>query len=64
MRSGARLFVLNGRGRSFELTGSRWRGVQWRRFLQKYLIGEILFVIGFGAITPWMIVWDWLHGRK
>jgi hypothetical protein len=64
MRSGARISVLTGRGRSFELTPRRWRMVQYRRLLEKYLVGEVLFTIVFFAMTPWLTGWDWIHGER
>ena len=33
MRSGARISVLSGRRRSFELTATRWRGIRFRRLV-------------------------------
>jgi hypothetical protein len=64
LRMGARVFVVNGRRRSFELTPQRWWAIQCCRVLEKYLIGEVIFIIGFVLVTPWLIGWDWVHGRK
>ena len=64
LRSGARVSVLTGRGRLFELTPRRWRAFQYRRVLEKYLVGEVLFTIVFFLITPWLVAWDWMHGRR
>ena len=64
MRAGARVSVLTGRRRMFELSPRRWRALQYRRVLEKYLVAEALFTAAFFLVTPWLIAWDWARGRK
>jgi hypothetical protein len=63
-RSGARIWVLNGRRRLFELTPERRRLLQCRRALEKFLLGEVLFTILFFLITPGLVAWDAVRGRR
>jgi hypothetical protein len=63
-RSGARIWVLNGRRRLFELTPGRRRLLQCRRALEKYMLGEALFTIVFFLITPGLVAWDAVRGRR
>ena len=63
-RSGARIWVLNGRHRLFELTSGRRRLLRFRRALEKFLIGEVVFTIVFILITPGLVAWDALQGRR
>jgi len=63
-RQGARILVLNGRRRFFELTPRRRRLLQCRRALEKFLLGEVLFTIVFFLVTPGLLAWDALRGRR
>jgi len=64
LKPGGRVTVLTGRRRTFELTRRRWRSLQFRRVLEKYLIGEMFFTAMFLVTTPALVVWDWLRGRR
>lgn len=61
---GARVLVLNGRRRQFELTPSAWAAYLLRRFLGKSLAAEALFVVAFVIATPFLFVWDRAQGRR
>jgi hypothetical protein len=63
-RRGARVWVLNGRRRFFELTPGRRRLLLYRRALEKFLLGEVLFTLVFFLITPALVAWDAVRGRR
>jgi hypothetical protein len=63
-RSGVHISVLNGRRQFFELTPGRRRAMQCRRVMEKFLLVEVLFTILFFVITPALVVWDAIHGRR
>jgi hypothetical protein len=62
--SSARVSVLNGRRRHFALTRTEWRRMIARRFLEKSLLAEWAFTLGFIAFTPILVIWDLAHGRR
>jgi hypothetical protein len=64
LRGGVRVWVLSGRRRRFELTRRCWRAFEYRRVLEKYLVGEMVFAAAFLLMTPFLTVWDLLRGRK
>ena len=64
MARGTRVLVLNGRQRLFELTPSTWRAYLLRRALEKSFIFEGVFAVVFLIGTPFLIVWDWMRGRR
>lgn len=59
-----RVLVLNGRRRLFVLTRATWWSFRWRRLLEKSLVPELAFTAAFLAVTPWLALWDRLHGRS
>jgi hypothetical protein len=63
-RQGARIWVLNGRRRLFELTPERRRHLLCRRALEKFLLGEVLFTMVFFLVTPGLVAWDAVRGRR
>ena len=59
------LIVLNGRRRQFHLRRCPTaRSFRFRRFLEKAMVYEIGFSIVFLFLTPCMLVWDGLRGRR
>ena len=62
-RPSARVIVLNGRRRRFELDRTRWRRFRARRFVQKALVGELVFGLLFVVVTPWLWLADLVRGR-
>src|SRR5262249_32740128 len=59
-----RVYVLNGRGRLFELNKVDWTAFKWRRLLEKTLVVEFGLMLGILLITPWLTLWDFLRGRR
>ena len=57
------VWVLNGRGRYFELTPSLWRKFKWRRFLEKGKILEWAMLAGFVVGTPFLLIYDLFRRR-
>jgi len=64
LRDGAALRVLNGRRRSFLLNASTQRALRRRRWLERWMVGEILFSGLFLAVTPFMLLTDLARGRR
>ena len=62
-RSDARVSVLNGRGRFFELTPSARRRFAVRRLIQRTWVGEAAFMIIGLAISIPLAAWDAVRGR-
>lgn len=56
--------VLNGRRRDFVLSGAVRRGLRWRRFVERTMLGEAAAVVIFAAATPFFVVSDLLRGRR
>ena len=64
MRPGAALLVLNGRRRDFPLSVRMHRGLRFRRFLAWTMLPEFVAMTAFILITPFLLAWDWLRGRR
>ena len=62
-RRDARIFVLNGRRRRFELSAGAWRGFLWRRAVEKTLLLEFVFSVVFVVTSPFLVLADVLRGR-
>jgi hypothetical protein len=60
----ARLLVLNGRRRQFELTRRAWSSYVMRRAIGKSLIPETLFMLWFVVTSPFLMTWDLLRGHR
>ncbi|WP_420547782.1 hypothetical protein [Curvivirga sp.] len=58
------VLVLNGRRRLFHYNKKAQRALCIRRFLEKWMVGEFIFVIPFVLITPFFLIVDFLKGRK
>lgn len=56
--------ILNGRKRSFLLTPFVWRQLISRRFLERSMLGEIIFTALFIVITPIFVIIDKIKGRE
>jgi len=63
-RANTAVFVLNGRRRFFVLNRLTWAGFAWRGFLEKTLAAEILFMLAFIVLSPWLTLWDVVRGRR
>ena len=61
--SSARVLVLNGRRRQFELTPSTRRAYLLRRVLGKSFIVEAAFFVGFAVTSPFLLLWDQARGH-
>ncbi len=61
---GARVAVLNGRRRLFELDRRTRRQLALRRFLERFMLGEALFALGFLCATPVLVAADLARGRR
>lgn len=61
---GATVHVLNGRRRSFALDGATCRALMLRRAIKRLLLGEMVFSLVFVAMTPILLVADWMRGRR
>lgn len=60
---GARVDVLNGRRRAFELTPALWRGYLTRRFVEKSLVPDMAIAAMLLTLSPVIIGWDLIRGR-
>jgi len=60
----ARLLVLNGRRRQFELTRRAWSAFLMRRAVGKSLIPETMFTLWFVVTSPFLLTWDLLRGHR
>jgi hypothetical protein len=56
--SETRVYVLNGRGRLFELTRPIWRRWCMKRFLEKSFLAEMGFLLVFLVTSPFLSLWD------
>lgn len=59
-----RVYVLNGRGRLFELTRPVWRRWRLKRFLEKSFVAETAFLCVFLVTSPFLSLWDAAMGRR
>lgn len=63
-KTSAAVRVLNGRKREFLLSRSvRWR-LYMRRFLERWMLGEILALVIFLLATPVLLIPDLVRGRR
>lgn len=60
----AEIRVLNGRRRDFPLSPVTLRGLRLRRFLERIMLGEWLFLVLFLLTTPVLLLIDWATGRR
>lgn len=58
-----KIFVLNGRQRYFEYTANAARQINLRRFIDKFLVGEIAFSLIFMILSPLFLFIDILRKR-
>jgi len=58
----ARVYVLNGRRRLFELQRRIWRGYKVRRFLEKSFLLESGVLVVFLVTAPILALWDFVIG--
>lgn len=56
--------VTNGRRRSFILSRSARVQLAWRRVLERFMIGEMAAILAFIAVTPLLVTFDFLRGRR
>ena len=56
--------VLNGRRRRFSLTPGSLAAAWIRRFVERTYAGELVFTVLFVVVSPFLVSWDLLHGRK
>ena len=61
---GAELRVLNGRRRDFALDRRTRRQLRLRRALETALVAEALFAVLFAVLTPPLLAFDLLRGRR
>jgi hypothetical protein len=60
----ARVSVLNGRRRRFELTPRVLAGYRLRRTLERLWVGEFAFTVAFLVLSPLLVGWDMTRGRR
>lgn len=60
----AAIRVLNGRKRDFLLYCGMQRSLKLKRFVERTMLGEMLFILPFALLTPLMLAWDWMRGRR
>jgi hypothetical protein len=58
----AKVLVLNGRRRVFQLSRGRWRAIKCRRALEKTLLLEMMLFLVFLITGSVLAVWDFLRG--
>jgi hypothetical protein len=63
-RESASVNVLNGRRRLFALTPSMLWKLRWRRFLERFMVCEFLFMFIFVFVTPIFLVIDFMRGKR
>jgi len=56
--------ALNGRKRTFSLNRKTLSELRLRRFIERFMIGELIAVCGFMIITPAFVITDFLRGRR
>lgn len=61
---GTEVRVLNGRRRDFALDRAARRRLAVRRLLESALVGEAVVTLAFLALTPPLVAWDALRGRR
>jgi hypothetical protein len=61
---GTELRVLNGRRRDFVLGRGIRRRLRLRRMFETALVGEAAATVGFLVMTPPLLLWDSLRGRR
>jgi hypothetical protein len=59
----AKVVVLNGRRREFDLDPALWRSYRVRRFLEKSLLPEMGMFLMFWIVAPVIAGWDAARGR-
>ena len=59
-----RVLVLNGRNRFFRLDSRMHKRLSLRRFLETFRIAEIALALAFIAVTPFLLFFDILRGRR
>ena len=57
-RADARVYVLNGRRRLFELPRKQWRAFRLKRFLEKTFLLELGILLVFIVTAPFLALWD------
>jgi hypothetical protein len=60
----AYVYVINGRRREFPLNKSVLRQLRLRRFLERWMIGEIVATFLFVGVTPVLLIVDWARGCR
>jgi hypothetical protein len=63
-RRGARVFVLSGRRRYFELTPVTLTAFRARRVLERLWLGEMMLTAALFLAAPVLIAWDFAQGRR
>jgi hypothetical protein len=63
-QSGNDVYVLNGRGRLFELSKQQWRVFRLKRFLEKSFLLEIGVLALFLVTAPMLALWDGISERR
>lgn len=58
------VLVLNGRHRHFQFSPGLWLSYLSRRTLERFWIGEIVFSLIFVVVSPLIVVWDLVRGRR
>jgi hypothetical protein len=58
------LGVLNGRRRMFRVSGSKLIPYWINRNVERFWIGEAVFLAVFLATTPILLAWDWSRGHR
>lgn len=61
---GTKVTVLNGRRRCFDLTMRVWSTYCFRRFLERFWVGELVFSLLFVMVSPLILAWDISRGRR
>jgi hypothetical protein len=58
------VYVLNGRGRLFELSKQQWRAFRLKRFLEKSFLLEIGVLALFLVTAPMLALWDGISEKR
>jgi hypothetical protein len=56
--------VLNGRRRDFVVSRRAKRALRWRRLIERAMLGEVVAMAGFLLITPFLVLTDFVKGRR
>jgi hypothetical protein len=59
----AKIMILNGRKRYFELNKQTWFRYLFVRNFERFWVGEILFTILFIIISPIIVIWDFIKKK-